>query len=719
MKNPTQYPVLRWQRVLSGLVLLAMLTLPAGALLASGLARVEAAPATPAQAIPPFFPDAPEILPVYHLLPVEVSTETVVDLTQILIGLMPKDVYTDTAFTGTEFYRGINSDTGAEIDQYQGGGFFAYNANLGFDQTPTNPTYDANNICNYLQQNQLLPTDATPETRDCASKELPYTSNNIYMSTLTSTLTTQSTTSPDFTNALTSTQVIGQIWSVPLAINVSENPELPSFVPLGGPGGHLSLLLTGDDSQPSIDSELYGLQGLAMPWRDRPREVIDSYPVVPAPQAYARALRILQPHMPGAILDLGSPQLVYYVDDPAADQQSLMPVWYFPDATGMVDGEVVNLRGFTLPAVDGFLPQVDITSPVEGDVYRPGSSLTVQADLSGGTLPYTYTLLLDDGTPLASGATSDPQLSIDSGVLPAQVRFGSGHVSLVLEVTDANHGSAMDAVSLVTPNQPVYLPALTRDAISLLRGQESVAAASQPAAPTATRRMGVHFIEWYNGTNPDLHGVPPDGNGFYNGLTSLGWQGVYKYPNNAAWEKDWKDCSLGGIDCTYGVDRVDFAYFAGHGSPARMYFGVAHDALNFYAGNARYQNLRYAAFASCQTLRAGPYVGAGNPPLTNWFNAFQGLYMLFGFHTNMADVAFGPRFISNAAPVTFLGITLWQNSLRDAWALTAFQMGAGGAAYLYAVSPTMDPSNNRLPNSAATLPPLTGITGFRWVWWGD
>jgi hypothetical protein len=234
--------------------------------------------------------------------------------------------------------------------------------------------------------------------------------------------------------------------------------------------------------------------------------------------------------------------------------------------------------------------------------------------------------------------------------------------------------------------------------------------------------LGVEWFRYYNGTNPDLPGVPPDANGFYNHLAAAGWSGRFNYGNNAAWEKDWRDCGLGGIDCSIGVDRVQYAYFSGHGSAARIYFGVNKDAYSFFGGNARYQNLRWASFSSCQTLRAGPYVGPGNPPLTNWFNAFQGAYMLLGFHGNMADIAFGGPVADNMRlPLLFGVIPLYsaQRSVREAWTLTAFQMNAGKPAYLYAVG-NFNPVDFRLPdavfNNYAT-PPLTGIYQYRWVWW--
>ena len=97
---------------------------------------------------------------------------------------------------------------------------------------------------------------------------------------------------------------------------------------------------------------------------------------------------------------------------------------------------------------------------------------------------------------------------------------------------------------------------------------------------------------------------------------------------------------------------------------------------------------------------ARPYVGTGNPPLTYWFDAFQGAYMLLGFHSNMADIAFGGPLVDNMRlPKWFGVIPLFgsQRSIREAWVLTAFQMNAGKPAYLYARG-SFDPVDLKLPD---------------------
>jgi hypothetical protein len=223
----------------------------------------------------------------------------------------------------------------------------------------------------------------------------------------------------------------------------------------------------------------------------------------------------------------------------------------------------------------------------------------------------------------------------------------------------------------------------------------------------------------YHNPKSNLSQTQPDAEGLYNWLGANGWQKSFDYGNDAAWEKDWRDCTLGGIDCTLGVDRAEFAYFSGHGSPSSWYFGVAKDYGGAWGGNARFQNVRWAAFSSCQTVRAGPYVGPGNPPLTDWFNSFKGSYMVLGFHSVMGDVPFGFSFGFNMQNILYNFFPWMQPSIREAWVNTAFQMNAGKPAYLYAVG-NFDPVNFKLPPAnSGPLPPLTGIYQFRWVWWDE
>jgi hypothetical protein len=652
--------------------------------------------------------DIPPELPVFRLVAPLVNTESAGDLASRLDNLSFTEVMTGVSHTGTPRFFVEDNETGGMLEQYVSGGFFAFNSSLAFQETPALLRYTARQICNFLLIHELFPNDTLPAATNCDILPLPYESSPIYLATLD-----QSAPglleAGDYEGATATQHEIGQLWKVPLAINVG-GVARANYIPLGGPGGHLSLLLTGHDNRIPLDSDLTGLQALAVPSWGHQRELIDLYKVIPMEMATADLSNRLQAAMPGAQLDLGEPELIYYVEDPAEEQENLMPVWQFPDATAMVDGQEVNLRIYNIPAVEGFLPEVEITDPLDGQIYWPGDQVEITALISSGKPPYTYTLQLEDGTPLAAGASASGAVTITTTPLPISDRPDQG-LFLELVAVDDHGATASDSLILMAP-QRLFAPLLMRMAeqapqvISTAAFPVEVA----PASTLATRTMGAEWIRYYNGHGSNLPGTQPDGTGFYNKLLSRGWIGRFHWYNNNAWEKDWRDCSLGGIDCTAGVDRVDFAYFAGHGSPARIYFGVNKDGYNFFASNARFQNLRWAGFATCQTLRGGPYVGPGNPPLTYWFNSFQGSYMLLGFHSNMADVAFGPRFVDNMIP---------GRPIREAWVLTAFQMNAGKPAYLYARSSSFNPVNLSLPGHGGLVQPLPpgSIISYNWVWW--
>lgn len=663
----------------------------------------------------------PAQLPVYSLSAPTVNITTTQSLGSLFSGIGAQMVMTDTSHASTPLFITGNPETGSLLEQYgASGGFFAFNPSRAFAEEPANLDYSPGVVCNFLSSNKLFPNDINPANTACNGQLLQYTNSLVYQTIITPALPSGA---PDFSSwdgisAVSQTQVIAQLWQIPLEIDISKDTGIPGgryAIPLTGPGGHLSLLLTGYDDSPPLDSELPGLQALAAPYHQRQRQLIGLFDAIQPAQAAAELKSQLQAMFPGAVINTGEPQIGYYVEDAAEPQEALLPVWTFPDATAIVDGEEVNLRGYHIPAVAGFLPEVSIISPPDGSPYSPNSALNLTAVMTTTTSPVlTYTLMLEGGTPILTGTTTGGEVTISVEPFPVGVRPEEPGFYLRLGVEDVNGGYAEDALQLVyVPPKDIFLPLVPQ----IFSAPPGGLASPAPASPTAVRTMGVEWVHYYRGTLPDLPGVPPDGNGFYSGLQSLGWSGRFKWTNDSAWAKDWKDCSLGGIDCSAGVDRAEFVYFAGHGSPARIYFGVNKDAYNARAEDARFQNVRWAGFASCQTLRAGPWVAPGNPPLSHWFNAFQGAYMLMGFHSNMADVHFGPRLVSNMRPITFFGITLFQRTIREAWVLTAFEMNAGKPAYLYAVSNTMNPVDYMLPDSSASLPPLLNITQYRWVWW--
>jgi hypothetical protein len=89
----------------------------------------------------------------------------------------------------------------------------------------------------------------------------------------------------------------------------------------------------------------------------------------------------------------------------------------------------------------------------------------------------------------------------------------------------------------------------------------------------------------------------------------------------------------------------------------------------------------------------------------------------------MADVPFGPHLVDNMRLPTFFGFIEmpWaQRTIAEAWVQTAWELGAGKPAYIYATSATVNPVANRLPKVGdALMPRPYPVNWYYWVWWNE
>jgi len=409
----------------------------------------------------------------------------------------------------------------------------------------------------------------------------------------------------------------------------------------------------------------------------------------------------------------------------------LEPVLNFPGVQIVEDGQTILLKDVRVPALQkgegGFGPTVVITTPTGGSTYVPGTMVEFTGGIADGVAPYNYQWFLDDGTPLSNPMTSTVagEVVFSTDKLPTAAKDSApGTTTIVLRAVDAE-GVKSEALVTLRPSvvPKSYLPVLLRHPDSNQAAQSVKAAqAAAPARANANFSFGIEAASDYTAPGwKDLPAVIPDANGMRDGLNNYGWGQSFYWSNANVWEKDFRDCSLGGGDCTYGVDRADLVYFSGHGVGG----GIApsnpsRDTAIFDGMNARYQNVRWLMLSSCQGLRI-TFTTAPNEPMRRWFNAFQGASMILGFNSNMRDVAFGPRLMDNLRMPTLFGVfdMPWaQLSIRDAWVKTAFDMNAGKPAYLWATSATYDPVNNKLPRAFDSLPPRPRpVNWFYWVWW--
>ncbi|MEP7190019.1 MAG: DUF6345 domain-containing protein, partial [Roseiflexaceae bacterium] len=343
----------------------------------------------------------------------------------------------------------------------------------------------------------------------------------------------------------------------------------------------------------------------------------------------------------------------------------------------------------------------------------------------GGMLPYTYTWELEDGTPLKQGSlASDGPVTLSTNQLAALSHNGVPAAStIILRVTDNEGAQRAAAISLLPSVAPaLFLAAIQRN------GPAGAAVQASPAGVIRTAGFSNYSFGQESGYDyppygpggSDLPGVVPDANGFKSGMLSYGWNSRFSWSNGSAWERDWRDCSLGGGDCTYGVDRADFVYYTGHGSNGGISLPSSVDGSWFSGTQARFSNIRWVGFSSCLTLRA-QWPTPGAEPIRDWFNSFKGAHMLLGFNSVMADIAFGGPLVDNMRMPTFLGIPLpWaQRTIREAWVQTAFNMNAGKPAYIYAIGTNgVNPVDNKLPRPTdALLPRPYPVASYHWVWW--
>lgn len=671
-------------------------------------------------------------LPVFQFTKPNISSGNTSSLSQLFEGIYARQSVQQDSYLGNPRYTVPNTRTLALLEQYSAtGGFYAYQATEAFSETVrggVNPVAAQDLACQFLRDNGLFPQNQNlvPDQAISQQCDFEFDTNPYRTTVISSSVQSAQGGQPQ-------TQTTGIIVQVPLALGV---PGLAQNggIPLGGPGGHLSLLFRTTDSEDqgfSLDSSVPGLAAAALPFHSRDFKFLRNVPAVDPAQVKQQVEQQVRASYPGATgVTVPDPALIYHVNDAAVEQTGLEPVLDFEGIEVTLPNvpEPIVLRNITVPAVEsgagGFGPEVSITAPANNSTYAPGSNVTLTGSITGGAAPYAFTWSLDDGTVLGTGQTSNTSVSLTTNQLPVLSRGQPVATVVRLSVQD-NEGAEREAIVSLRPTvaPSAYLPLLTRGAAqaSSVASQAGAQATDPIALAASNYSFGVESGSDYPPYGPggsDLPGVPPDAGGFRSSMLSFGWTQTFYWTNAFAWEKDWRDVSLGGGDSIYGVDRTDFAYWAGHGSNGGISLPSSVDSSWFPGQNARFQRARWVGFASCLTLRAQ---GTAPTPITRWFNSFQGAHMLLGFNSLMADVAFGPRLVDNMRPVTFFGITLFQRTIREAWVLTAFNMNAGKPAYIYAVGTNgVNPVNNKLPRpSDGLLPRPFPVASYHWVWWND
>lgn len=688
-------------------------------------------PATPAPA------QSQLQLPVFRLTKITTSNDTTQQLGGVLEGIGRAAPSGQDEFRGKNRFFRLNEQNRTVLTQYEAsGGFFAYDIDGLGRETPTGAidTEVAKRLaCQFLVNNGFVSRDGTLAGNGQSNypARLPSTPENCNTTNFGRTTLIRAAQTPVNGASLgqVTETIVGVVVEVPFGFINNQQ-----FIPIGGAGGHISLLFTTTDvslaqsNSDSLDSTVPGLAAVAMPFFGRTLEFRGTVPVRSLNEVRSEVESLVRAGYPNATnINVPEPVLTYMVDDASFDQTFLEPEAMFDGVTVTLStGEVIVLRSFATPLIDdstsSFSPTVTITTPTNGSSFPPNGSINLTGAIANGTAPYTYQWLLGDETPLSDPATLNAPGSVSrSTTLPAALRETTPDaVTIILRVIDANGVQREASISITPDYRFIYVPTI------LQSGSSTAATAALPAVEltqsSATHTFGVEGNWDYPPSGvggADLPSVIPDVTGFRIGMLGYGYTQRFYWTNANAWERDWRDISLGGIDSTSGVDRAAFVYYAGHGGEGGISMASNKDSTWFSGTNARYQNLRWVGFASCQTLRVQGYT-PGNEPIRKWFNAFQGAHMLLGFNSNMADVAFGGNLAANMKMPSFLGIDFpWaQLTIAQAWVKTAFDTNAGKPAYIYARSSTVNPLNDKLPKPGTAMPPRPlPVTWYHWVWW--
>lgn len=361
----------------------------------------------------------------------------------------------------------------------------------------------------------------------------------------------------------------------------------------------------------------------------------------------------------GKEVALGAPTLAYYaqplagVDYAAIPKAKLMLPHYLCHRAEDQDRE--SLTGRLVPATTSYLPKLELS--VTGD----GTTIKASVARTGGRSPFSYRW---------TSSTTDLLARTTSISFTRDVRRTALDERLSVEVTDANG---------IVVSASVVLPGGVGSATAASAGRGGV------GGEFATYGIESTVSEWPCAMNSS--------NGFRSVMSAKGQSARFDWRGDNAWERDFADNTLGGIDNSY-ADNVDSVLYTGHGWPGGFTFNTNQRDTEIVPGDARWGNkdLEWLNLESCQVLRdtTGTFDHFGR-----WGQVFQGLHLMNGFHDNAACTGVtGERFAKYLFPETvFFFFTRDALTVQQAWAQTANEVQPAGRRYR-----TMSPVSNGVSN---------------------
>jgi hypothetical protein len=329
-------------------------------------------------------------------------------------------------------------------------------------------------------------------------------------------------------------------------------------------------------------------------------------PIIAQQEADAQALSLYGDAAKEKNLQLSS-QLVYYAPPAGLTRVSTILPYYQYDATLAIPGaktKPVQLRRVLIPAVASrkLVPTVTL------NVNTQGGLVLGQASVSGGAEPYTYEWN-SSSTTLNSSSSTEVSYTVSAG------RTNPITETLTLVVTDAN-GVRIPVSQTVTVSVP---------------GKSAVRPGIRSEGPilhlASVTDVGTEWV----GTSMGLGGSAANANGFVTRMAAGGSAIRFNWGDYSAWERDFKDPSLGGTDSTW-VDNADAVFYTGHANDDGWYFPGNQDDTQLRYSDARYgqNDLEWLVVAACGPLQFG---SSPNAWWQRWGQAFKGLHLLCGYQT--------------------------------------------------------------------------------------
>jgi hypothetical protein len=288
---------------------------------------------------------------------------------------------------------------------------------------------------------------------------------------------------------------------------------------------------------------------------------------------------------------------------------------------------------------------------------RDGNSVKASVSVSGGTAPYTYTW-----SSSSTALPSDGRNGESIGYQRAPRGREDTAEKVTVEVTDANGLAATASVDL--------------DADGTASAETVPGGGGFGALAIGPDDVGIEqtIDEWQCAQD--------SGNGFRNVMNAHGVGTAFDWRGASAWERDFKDPSLGGIDSSY-VDNVDATWYTGHGWSGGFTFKGNNSDTSIVPSDARWGNgdLEWLQLESCQVLAD---TNGTHDYFGRWRQAFNGLHILNGFHTNAYCVGGGTG--ATFADYLFAKKFLWWTlrpayRVQSAWASMAIDREPNGVVY--------------------------------------